>query len=289
MHRRRLALLTVLVTAATISLPGLARATPGNPRLAQVGTWAFAIGDGALGGDVRARFTGFDLVVVDGEEVTAGQVDALRANGSLVLGYLDVGAIERGRFWSGRARRYRLDYWPDWGEWYANVAAPGYRTLLSRRVAPRMLRKGLDGLFIDNVDMIETHRRQRRGMRKIVKRLAGVVHRRGGFLFAQNGEDVISPMLKFLDGWNREDLGFTYNFDRRKYEQAPAVSTASAQKALRKIAAAGLLTTATSYTDGSASQTAEAVKIACDAGAIPFVSDIGLARIGTPLRCGQAG
>lgn len=279
----------VLAATATIALPNPARAAPANPRLAQVATWAFAIGDGALGGDVRARFAGFDLVVVDGEEVTAEQVDALHTNGSLVLGYLDVGAIERGRFWYGRARRYRLDFWPDWGEWYANVAAPGYRTLLSRRVAPQMLRKGLDGLFIDNVDMIETHRRQRRGMRKIVKRLAGVVRRRGGFLFAQNGEDVIAPMVKYLDGWNREDLGFTYDFDRRKYARAPATDTASVLEALRKMAAAGLLTTATSYTDGSASQSAAAVKLACGAGAIPFVSDIGLTRIGPPLRCGQAG
>ncbi len=276
----------VLVATATVSLPNPAGAMSSNPRLSQVGSWAFAIGDGALSGDVRARFAGFDLVVVDGEEVKAGQIDALHANGSLVLGYLNVGAIERGRYWYGRARRYRLDYWPDWGEWYANVAAPGYRTLLSRRVAVRMLGKGLDGLFIDNVDMIETHRRQRRGMQKLVKRLAGVVHRRGGFLFAQNGESVIAPMLGYLDGWNREDLGFTYDFDRRRYRRVPAAETASVVETLRGIAAAGLLTTATSYTDGSATQTAEAVKIACDAGAIPFVSDIGLTRIGAPLRCG---
>lgn len=278
-------LLAIAVVSLLIFPANPARATSPNPRLAQVGSWAFAIGDGALSGDVRTRFAGFDLVVVDGEEVAAGQVDALHANGSLVLGYLNVGAIERGRFWYGRARRYRLDYWPDWGEWYANVAAPGYRTLLSRRVAPRMLGKGLDGLFIDNVDMIETHRRQRRGMRRIVKRLAGVVHRRGGFLFAQNGERVIAPMLKHLDGWNREDLGFTYDFDRRKYKRVPAVETAAIQESLRRIAAAGLLTTATSYTDGSATQSAAAVKFACDAGAIPFVSDILLTRIGPPLRC----
>ncbi|MDO8628973.1 MAG: hypothetical protein Q7R41_00635, partial [Phycisphaerales bacterium] len=90
MHGRRFTLMLFLVATATISLATPAHASTADPRLAQVGTWAFAIGDGALNGDVRARFAGFDLVVVDGEEVTAGQVDALHANGSLVLGYLNV-------------------------------------------------------------------------------------------------------------------------------------------------------------------------------------------------------
>ena len=58
-------------------------------------------------------------------------------------------------------------------------------------MAPNILRKGFDGLFLDNVDMIGDHPRQRRGMHRLVAALGRMVHRRDGYLFAQNGERVI--------------------------------------------------------------------------------------------------
>jgi hypothetical protein len=61
----------------------------------------------------------------------------------------------------------------------------------------------------------------------------------------------------------------------------------SAQTALRRIAAAGLLVTATDYLPaGDDADTAGAVRNACAAGALPFVSDIQLTRVpAEPLRC----
>ena len=162
-------------------------------------------------------YAGYDLVVLDGQEASARQVRALRAAGKVVLAYLDVGTIERGRPWFAAARPYRLNYWPDWGEWYANVSAPGFRRLMANRVAPSMLRKGFSGLFLDNTDMIETHARQTRGMRVLVRSLAHLVHSGHRFLFAQNGEDSIGPLLPYYDGWNREDVSATYDFSRHRY------------------------------------------------------------------------
>ena len=183
--RRVRPLLLAAVLLVAVAAP--AAATPSDPRLAGVHSWAFAIGSGDLDGDYAARYAPFDLVVVDGEEVTAKQVAALHANGTVVLGYLSVGTIEKGRSWFAAAKRYRLELWEDWGEWYADVAQRGYRTLIARTVAPKLRAKKLDGLFLDNVDMVETHRRQRAGMVALVKTLA----RDGGLLFAQNGDDFM--------------------------------------------------------------------------------------------------
>ena len=69
--------------------------------------------------------------------------------------------------------------------------------------------------------MVEGHPKQRRGMRRLVRRLAALVHARGGLLFAQNGERSIGPLLPALDGWNREDVTWTYSFKRRRYVHRP--------------------------------------------------------------------
>ena len=242
-------------TAAASALP---------PRLSAVHTWAFAIGNGTLRGDVAKRYSSYDLVVVDGQEVTRGQVAALHQAGKLVLGYLDVGTIEPFRPWYRRAKPYRLDYWKEWGEWYANVDARGYRRLVAS-IAVSMLRKRLDGLFLDNTDMVETHRKQASGMRLLVARLGKLAHGRGGFLFAQNGADVDGPFLRYLDGWNREDVG----------------TDAAAPAELRRMRARGLLTLATGYVANARNTRAirRDIGIACAAGALPFVSSLALTRI----------
>lgn len=289
--RRSAVVIAAIAVAGAVAVP--ATAAPADPRLAAVRTFAFAIGDGGLDGDLARRYAGYDLVVVDGRLVTPAQVRLPRAGGRrVVLGYLSVGTIERWRPWYPAARRYALEPNPDWpGEWYADTAAPGYRRLIAERVAPAMLAKDLDGLFLDNVDMVREHPRRRAGMYALVHALRGVVDAgsRPRYLFAQNGEDVIAPVLPVLDGWNREDVATSYDFAARRYGPARPAERRAAVAALRAIGARGLLVTATDYTArASGAAVRGAVRTACAAGAIPFVSDIGLSRIpATPERCAR--
>lgn len=265
-----------------------ARGSPREARLSAVEDFAFALGVDVDSDSEVARLSPYDLVVVDGELTKRSRVAQLRAGGSIVLGYLSVGTIEPFRSWYGLLRPYRLrDRFEEFDEYYARAADRGYRRAVAGRIAPKLLRKGFDGLFLDNTDMVETHPKQRRGMRRLVRRLARLVHRRRGLLFAQNGEDSIGPLLPVLDGWNREDVTWTYDFDRRRYARRAADEVAAAKAALSRIGVAGLLVTATDYTAaGDAAAEQESVANACAAGAVPFVSNIALARLpAAPLRC----
>ena len=286
MGRLWMALAALLAASTVVGSP--ARAQPVSPRLATVHDFAFGLGLDPNDPSVLARLEGYDLVVLDGEVAKSASVARLHAAGAIVLGYLSAGTIEPFRSWYPRLKPYRLhDRFKQFGEYYANVDARGFRRAISRRIAPRLLDKGFDGLFLDNTDMVETHRGQRPGMRRLVRSLSHRVHRRGGLLFAQNGESSIARTLRFYDGWNREDVTWTYSFKRDAYVHQPASEIAEAQSALRRIAARGLLVTATDYTAPSDDAAlAEAVSNACSAGAIPFVSDIGLTRLpAAPLSC----
>jgi uncharacterized protein (TIGR01370 family) len=276
-----------LAVAAVLLLTAgpAAQSAPKDQRLRGVDSWAFAIGDGALGKVVR-RPGAFDLVVVDGEDVTRAQVRKLRRHGTIVLGYLSVGTIEDWRWWYQAARPYRLELWDAWGEWYADVSRPGFRDLIAERVAPRMLRKGLHGLFLDNTDMVETHHARRAGMRRLVARLARLVHRRGKLLFTQNGEGSLGSSLRYYDGWNREDVSWTYDFDGNQYVRVGSRDRADALAAVRRIRARGLLVTTTDYLPaGRPHAVSQAARASCRAGALPYVSDIELSRVPRALRC----
>ncbi len=282
---RRLSIVFALFVLTASALASSACAAPADERLDSVETWAFPLGGGALA-DVLQRPGAFDLVVADGEEITKRQVQKLRRHGAIVLGYLSVGTIESYRWWHRAASPYKLELWDDWGEWYADVSRKGFRDLIAERVAPRMLAKGLHGLFLDNTDMVETHRAQRDGMKALVARLAREVHRRDKLLFTQNGDSSVGPTLRYYDGWNREDVTWTYDFDRKQYVRVGSGAHADALAAVRRMRARGLLVTTTDYLpSGRADAASEAARIACEAGAIPYVSNIGLARVPPAQPC----
>jgi hypothetical protein len=107
-------------------------------------------------------------------------------------------------------------------------------------------------------------------------------------VFAQNGADVLGPLMGALDGWNREDVSFTYDPGSRSYRPTTPGELDAAQSELRRLAAAGLLVTATDYLPPAATgaPAAAAVNNACAAGALPFVSDLELRRVPQPPpRC----
>ena len=284
----RVPLLLTLAVLAIVLWASKSDGAPRDPRLAGVEEFAFALGLDVDSDSEVARLAPYDLVIVDGELTGAGRVAQLRAGGSIVLGYLSVGTIEPFRSWYRMLKPFRLpDRFEEFDEDYARFSAKGFRRAIAGRIAPKLLEKGFDGLFLDNVDMVEGHPKHRKGMRKLVRRLAALVHARGGLLFAQNGEHSIDPLMPALDGWNREDVTWTYSYKRRRYVHRPPDEVAAAQAALTRIGAAGLLVTSADYTaGGDAGSEQESVANACAAGAIPFVSNIALTRLPVaPLRC----
>lgn len=275
--------LLVAVMAGSLAACGGYR----QPRLAPVRTFALALGVDPLDAAARRTLGAYDLVVVDGGSTTAAQVADLRGRGALVLGYLSVGTLEPYRPWFAAARDggWLLERWDDWDEHYAEVSEPGLRRLLLAEAA-KELAKGFDGLFLDNVDMVESHPGQLAGMRTLVADLDRLVGP-GRLLFAQNGDDTIDTFLAHLDGWNREDVTSTYDFDLGAYRATTGTERNQALTTVRRLRAAGVLVSTTDYTASATGPlVATAVANSCKAGALPFVSDIDLRRVpATPPRC----
>jgi endo-alpha-1,4-polygalactosaminidase (GH114 family) len=283
-----------LAATAALTLAGTAPAgPPPDPQ-----SWAFAIGNGTVKGsaaEVGDRLGRFDLVVVDGEDTSANKVGAIHdePGDTTVLAYLSVGTIEKWRAWYDEVKRFRLKAWQDWkDEWFADVSRPGLRRALADEIAPELLDKGFDGLFLDNTDMVETrkHRPQRRGMEQLIQMLDALTHGQGDLLFAQNGgpgmlegyvNQDVDPLHTHFDGWNREDVTWTWDFDRHRYVRNPAGDRNDALQELVDIGKQGLITTATDYVNlGNDSTEAECESVANaeGAGALSYVADIGLTK-----------
>jgi len=133
------------------------------------GPWVSFYG-GAQGVDLAKVAATFRIINIDADPDTGNFTDAeiqtLRAGGkNRVISYMNVGACEKFRsYWSTNppghlscmgtgALTTAYGGYPD--EKWANLSVSGYHDLIVGYVAPRLAARGVDGFFLDNMEVVE--------------------------------------------------------------------------------------------------------------------------------------
>lgn len=102
------------------------------------------------------EFEGYDLVVIDAQELREEQLRQLHAAGHKVYSYLNVGSLEKSRDYYKKLKHLcldRYDNWPD--EYWVNVTDDLWIDVAGRILPMMILEKDpdIDGLFLDNLDI----------------------------------------------------------------------------------------------------------------------------------------
>ena len=252
------------------------------PRFTQADSFALALGTDLSESGSRSSLAGYGIAVVDGQQSRSRDIAALQASGTLVIGYLSVGTLEPWRPWYKRLIKFRLKG-KTWGEPYARVSSSAYQRELTR-IASRLAAKGFDGLFLDNMDVVERYPSEAQGMRLLLSRISGQLRQEQKLVIAQNSFSFAKANAALLSGWNREDVSFTFSTKRRSYESVKPSERRRAGWELKTMRRLGLKTFATDYLpDQSAAWLAR--DFACAQGALSFTSNIELTDISPASTC----
>lgn len=238
--------------------------------LQTVRSWVSYYGDD----DIEA-LRQFDLIDIDAEagagNYTQDEINALKADGKIVVSYLNIGAIETFRSYWGPGQVYKLDPyggWPD--EYWADTSQSGWQDLIISE-AGKLLAKGVDGFYLDNLDVAEKYGDRpelRRGVVTIIERLRKTYPQ--AILIAQNGLFLRNDegsgkkrVYAYLDGWAQEEVFTTYEDGYRKVAKE---QTDAYVAALQDLQRQGLITFCLDYADSVSLRNyaqAEALKIGC--------------------------
>lgn len=174
-------LLALATSAASAQTPTPSRAAITSPTGRDIGIgapWVSYYGNVARLDLARMANT-FRLIDIDADpdqgNVTPAQIATLKAGGkNRVISYLNLGACERFRsYWhhapagflpcgsNHRAQLGRYDGYRD--ETWMNPSDPAYRKLMVSYVAPRLIAQGVDGFYLDNLELIEHGVKTRNG------------------------------------------------------------------------------------------------------------------------------
>lgn len=232
---------------------------------------------------------GYQLVVLD--PGFTGDLAAVKAKGAKVLAYLSLGEIneQRQEFAQARSMQLLLEANPNWpGAWAVDIRDPRWRAVIVQTVAPALLARGFDGLFLDTIDSslwLETREPARfSGMKDAAVALISALHAASpaSILVLNGGLEIAGPLRGIVDRIAIESTLSTWDFARKEPRWRSGDERA---QALRRIAAARaanpkLEVYALDYWDpDDRASIATIYRSQRQAGLVPYVATIALDRV----------
>ena len=98
-----------------------------------------------------------NIAVIDFAEFSNTQIKKLWSAGIKLISYLNVGAIEKGRSYYAKYKKFAVGTYADWDEKWMDLRAETWQDFLLER-AKSFKAKGAIGLYIDNLDVVEEYK-----------------------------------------------------------------------------------------------------------------------------------
>lgn len=174
-----------------------------------------------INGSDMERLRPYKTVVIDPSEFTSEQIAHLHEWGKTVVGYFNVGSLEKHREYYKRFQSKALgeyENWPD--EYWMDVSDPTWQQMLKER-SEEHVKMGVDGFFVDNVDVYHMYPKEEiyRGLCSVLqdlKMLEVPIIINGGDVFVSRcmAENIA---LDLFDGVNQESVFTQIDFQNNKY------------------------------------------------------------------------
>ncbi len=196
------------------SLVSLFKATA-SPAVNKPYDWVSYYGNGNLD-----KLSQFSLIDLDADNYSAADIANLKSSGSTVVSYLNIGSCETFRSYWNQCAPYSIGSYQGWpGEYWMDASNPGWRDLVVNTLAPRLFAKGVEGLYLDNIELFQ----QFPGRPDISAGIVDIVYRLRAkypdkIIIAQNGLDIFGDtgpdgrqFWQYLDAEAHEEVNSTYD------------------------------------------------------------------------------
>ena len=140
----------------------------------------------------------YKTIVIDGQLFSREQINQLKSSGHIVYSYINVGALENYRDYYSDYEKYTLDVYENWeDERWVDVSSPEWKDFIINDLAAELYEKGIDGLFVDNLD-VYYHYKSEENFEAITETLQAF--KSYGFYVMINGGDVyVSECIERFD------------------------------------------------------------------------------------------
>nr|WP_303244044.1 endo alpha-1,4 polygalactosaminidase [uncultured Cellulosilyticum sp.] len=170
--------------------------------------------------DMEKLYT-YEEVVIDAAYFTKTDIETLHQNGVTVYSYINLGSIENFRdYYDDFVSLTLSDYenWPE--ERWIDVSNPKWQNFFIHTMAKELVEKGIDGLFIDNVDIYYLYHTEAMyngiketllGLKKTYDNIPIIIN--GGYEFIETSLENELDLTTLIDGINQESVFAAIDFE----------------------------------------------------------------------------
>lgn len=167
----------------------------------------------------------YDLIVIDAQYFTKGDIELLHQNGTKVYTYLNIGSIENFREYYTTYEKLTIGRYEHWDEEkWVDVADPDWQKFMEQ-LSQELFEKGVDGFFIDNCDVYYYAPRESifEGLTAILQNImtfdkAVIIN--GGDTYVTEYSERYGAIDHIMTGVNQESVWSAIDFDKGTfYEQ----------------------------------------------------------------------
>ncbi|PAB57747.1 endo alpha-1,4 polygalactosaminidase [Anaeromicrobium sediminis] len=174
------------------------------------------------------KLSKYEEVVIDGFYFTKENIDYLHKKGVKVYSYINIGSLEEFRPYYNNFKNITLDDYENWhDEKWIDVSNEQWQNYLVNTLAKDLSDKGIDGFFIDNVDVYSIYKNSETfdGVYTILNTLNTSYNKpiiiNGGYEFINKAFSENINVDNFLYGMNQEEVytsidDYKYNIFSKK-------------------------------------------------------------------------
>ncbi len=187
----------------------------------------------------------YKTVVTDAQYLSTEDISYLHAHGCRVLSYINIGSVEDFRDYYDRYEPYTLGEYEHWDEErWVDVSCREWQDFLIYDLAPSLLDKGIDGLFVDNADVYYLYHREDifEGVTAILKGFKSY----GTYVCINGGDVYVKEYLagncsfdEVLDAVNQESVFTSIDWEHERFGRSSREDREYFTKYIDLVAAAG--------------------------------------------------
>ncbi len=195
--------------------------------------------------DDIARTLDYDTIVIDAQYFSAKQIAELHASGHTVYSYINIGSVENFRSYYKDYEAYTIGAYENWDEErWVDVSKTVWQDFILKKLAPEILAKGVDGLFVDNADVYYFKQTKQifNGVTAILKGLQALdtyVCINGGDTFVTDYIEKGGKFRDVADAVNQETVFSKIEWDEDRFSRNDDEEKAYFQNYVETVAANG--------------------------------------------------
>lgn len=164
-----------------------------------------------------ASIKGYGYVILESKHYTAADVKKIKEQNEKVFAYISLGEVNAHAPHYKDLKSLTLGKNEIWNSYYLNLKSEKTSTVLMT-IIDKTLKKGYDGMFLDNIDNYTIHGPQKEQRKELVTLLRNIKETYPKKLFIQNAAlDLVSDTSAYIDGIAIESVASLYNFKDKKY------------------------------------------------------------------------